>query len=142
MPAETSARRDFGAWNLVSPRPGKFELLARRPQSSQTRTLSNNTHKPVAIPVVDIDRGSVADTEGAVEVKAMAANIVEVIVRGFVLNDRKPGIYYSGLRAVHYFLLRQTIKFAGHEYYVAMAAKDDTYAIGASADEIRAETLD
>ena len=142
MLGETSTRRNFGAWNLISPRLGKLKLLARRPQSFQSRTLSHNTHKPVAIPVVNIDRASIADAGGAVEAKAMAADIVEVIVLGFVLNDRKPSIYYSGLRALHDFLLRRTIKFTGHEYCVTLSAKDDTYSIGTVAYEIRAETLD
>jgi hypothetical protein len=56
MPGETSTRRNFGAWNLVSRWPGKLKLLARRQQSFQRCMLSNNAHKLVAIPVVDIDR--------------------------------------------------------------------------------------
>jgi len=142
MLGETSTRRNFGAWNLISPRLGKLKLLARRPQSFQSRTFSHNTHKPMAISVVYIDRGSIADAEGAVEAEMMSANIIEVTVLGFVLNDRKPSIYYSGLRALHDFLLRRTIKFTGHEYCVTLAAKDNTYAVGTSADKIRAQTLD
>jgi hypothetical protein len=93
MPGETSSRRNFGARSLVSCRPSELNLVARREQSFQSRALSNDAYKAVAIQIVDIDRAAIANSGGVVQAEAMAVNVAEVIVGSFVLNDRNPSIY-------------------------------------------------
>ena len=44
MPGGTTSRRNFGARNLVSRRPGKRKLSDRREQSFQRRALSNDPY--------------------------------------------------------------------------------------------------
>jgi hypothetical protein len=97
-------RGNLSTWDFVWPCLGKLELFAGGEQSFQYRALTYNTHQLMAIAPVDFDCSLIADAGGAAQPEAMAANVVQVMVVGFVLNNRKLCGQHSDFRPADDFL--------------------------------------